>query len=331
MTVVDDILDGLNLQSSVFSRMTLFGEWGFAKDALTGAPFHLILSGEAWLLPDELGPPIRLSPGDLVVLPKGNAHRLMGKPGAGTVPWQDVYDQMGFRPWVRGERYKSMELRLGTGDQTSQLISGIFAFGDHRRNPLFSALPSVLLLRSDADTPAAQMLNAIRPLLDAELMSGKPGAGSVGGRLADILFVQVVRHYLSSADLLPRGWLRGMADAEISPVLVLMQRQPGEPWTVASLARAAGMSRSRFASRFHEVIGRAPLDYLTDWRMYLAAGRLVQKTASLPSIAASVGYRSEVAFSKAFKRWAGQPPASYVRGMVNPHPSVGDWQSAVDL
>lgn len=321
MTLIDDILEGLHLQSSVFCRMTLSGDWGFAKDALRGAPFHLLLSGRAWLRRGA-DDPLPLEPGDIVILPRGIDHHLVSGPHAETVPFRQVADSMGLSPWAPGTRYKAVDLQFGSGGPTTTLISGVFAFGDHRRNPLLGALPSVLLMRATTESAAARTVAAITSLLDAELLSGLPGAESVGARLADILFIQVVRHYLSSADTLPRGWLRGITDAEVAPALAIMHRAPERPWSVATLAREVGMSRSRFAARFHDVVGQTPLEYLTHWRMYQAAGRLAEGRIALPALASSAGYRSEVSFGKAFKRWAGLTPAEYRRWLSQPAQAV---------
>lgn len=313
MTLIDDILESLRLQSSVFCRMTLAGDWGFAKDPLVGAPFHLILSGQAWLEKDGLDEPLPLGPGDIVILPPGERHSILSRPGAATVPFMQLASDMGLLPWKPSERYKAIDLKFGSGEPTTTLISGVFAFGDHRRNPVLGALPPVLLMRAGTESVAARTVAAVSSLLEAELLSGKPGAESVGGRLADILFIQIVRHHLSSGDELPQGWLRGVADAEVAPALAIMHRAPEKPWSVAALAREVGMSRSRFAARFHDVVGQAPLDYLTQWRMYQAAGRLAEGRVAMPILASLAGYRSEVSFSKAFKRWAGRPPADYRR------------------
>lgn len=312
MTLIDSILDGLRLESSVFCRMTLSGEWGFAKDALSGAPFHLMLSGRAWLLKEGIDEPLRLDPGDIVVLPRGEPHRLVSSPDADAVPFKQVIDSMGLVPWAPGTRFKSVDLRLGSGHTTTTLISGVFAFGEHRRNPLLAALPSLLQVRAESESPAARAVAAVTSLLDAELLSGKPGAECVAARLADILFVQVVRDHLSK-EILPQGWMRGMTDREIAPVLALMHREPERPWSVETLAREVGMSRSRFAVRFRDVVGQGPLDYLTNWRMYQGAYCLARGEMALPAVATAVGYRSEVSFSKAFKRWCGYSPAEYRR------------------
>lgn len=318
MTLIDDVLEGLRLQSSVFCRMTLSGDWGFAKDALGGAPFHLLLSGRAWLLKEEGEDAQPLGPGDIVILPRGEKHCLLSRPDADTVPFREVSENRGLSPWTPGTRYKAVDLQFGSGGPTTTLISGVFAFGDHRRNPLLAALPSVLLMRAITDSAAARTVATITALLDAELLSETPGSEIVCARLADILFIQIVRHYLSSSKTLPRGWLRGMTDAEIAPALALMHRAPERPWSVATLAREVGMSRSRFAARFQDVVGQGPLKYLTHWRMYQAAGRLAEGRIALPALAIAVGYRSDVSFSKAFKRWAGRSPAEYRCGLSEP-------------
>ena len=227
MAVVDDVLEGLRLQSSVFCRMTLSGDWGFDKGVLRGAPFHLLLSGQAWLVKSEIEAALELLPGDIVVLPRGEQHMLLSSPDAATVPFQQVADGLGLSPWVPGTRYKSVDLKFGSGSQSTTLISGIFDFGDHHRNPLIGALPSVLLTRPEAGSAVA----SITSMLEAELLSGKPGADSVSARLADILFIQIVRHHLASAQAMPAGWLRGLTDKEIAP-----------PWRLYT-ARLNGLGR----------------------------------------------------------------------------------------
>jgi AraC-like DNA-binding protein len=298
MTLIDDVLQSLRLQSAVFCRMTLAGDWGLAKDALSGAPFHLLLTGRAWVTLKGSCNDLELFPGDLIVMPHGHSHRIASTPTAETVPFRQV----------------AVDLKFGEGKPTTTLISGIFDFGGHRRNPLIDALPQTLLMRAQAGSTVA----AITSLLDAELLSGLPGADCVGARLADILFIQIVRHYLASTSSLPKGWLRGITDKEIGPALAIIHRAPERMWSVETLGREFGMSRSRFAKRFQDVVGQSPLEYLTHWRMYRAAEQLSESKVVLPELAASVGYKSEVSFSKAFKRWAGTSPAQYRHRVIGP-------------
>lgn len=311
MPLFDELLERLRLDSTVFCRMSLAGAWGFAKAALQGAPFHIILEGNAWV---ELagGPSFSLAPGDVIILPGGQPHRLLARPGVVPVPWSDIAEGMGFARWEPGDRFKAMDLTFGDGQSATRLISGVFAFEDKRRNPVLAALPPILHHKKSGESEAACSIASLVSLLDTELVPDAPGATAVCTRLADILFIQIVRHHLGTASL-PAGWLRGVADHRIAPALVLIQNAPHEAWSVAALAKEVGMSRSHFAARFRDVVGQPPLDFLTEWRMYQATLQLADVRVPLKAVAASTGYASDVSFSKAFKRWAGQSPAAYRR------------------
>lgn len=316
MDIIDSVLDGLQLHSTVFARLELTGDWGFAKSALPGAPFHIILSGEAWIELAFQSKLFRLRPGDVVILPKGEAHNLMAKPGATLVPFQQVLAKAGSQRWTPGIRIKPTRMKLGTGDgPITHMISGVFGFGDRRENPLLEALPRLFHLKADQadeDSPRAWLRSTLKSL-ETEVDSGRPGAGAVAARLADILLIQAVRTYLATSTPKYRGWLRGMVDPRLSRVLSQIHAHPERSWSVATLAAVASMSRSRFAAYFQEVIGQTPIDYLTGWRMYNAAGDLMSANIGLTVMAEKAGYKSEVAFSKAFKRWAGCSPATYKR------------------
>lgn len=306
MPLIDELFAELRLQSVVFSRMTLRGDWGFDKDALRGAPFHLVVSGEAWVVGGRDHPPRRLGPGDVAILSHGDAHRLLSRPGASARPWREVIVHERLTHWTPGVRYKTTDLVLGEGAPETVLISGVFAFEDPRPNPLLEVLPDLMVATSDAD------LEALAGLLDRELALRPPGSEGVGGKLADLLFAQVVRRQLAS-EATPRGWLRGLTDPEVSKALRAIHREPARRWSVELLAQEAGMSRSRFAARFREVTGLAPLDYLTRHRMFRAAGVLAAGRTPLAELAAEAGYVSDAAFSKAFRRWSGYAPTDYRR------------------
>jgi len=316
MKPMNDVLDGLRLTSTVFSRMTLAGNWGFSKERLQGAPFHMLLQGRA-VLRTEDNSEHELQAGDIAILPRGNRHHLLANQTAKAVPWANVVHEMGWAHWTPGARFKTVDFRYGTGDSSTHLISGVFAFEDPRRNPLLAALPSVMVVRASDDSAAAKAIQKIAAMLEIELKAGSAGAESVAGRLADILFIHVVRHHLLIGDDLPPGWLLGMRDKQVGPALALIHSAPEQPWSVAALASAVGMSRSRFAARFGEVVGQAPVEYLTQWRMYRAAGALAEGQTAIATLAASVGYRSAIAFSKAFKRWAGRSPVEYRRWLLS--------------
>jgi len=316
LDIIESVLDGIKLQSSVFCRMELADEWGFVKDALQGAPFYIILSGEAWLRLPEQQQPTRLCAGDIVILSSGDTHELMGAPEAKLIPYKAVLAELGVEAWSPGVRIKPVKLKFTSRvDATTHLISGVFWFGDRRENPLLAALPRLFHLRAEdiRATSSQSWLSSTVAFLGAEVASGRPGSGAVAAKLADILFIQAVRSHLASGTSENKGWLRGIADPQIGQVLSLMHARPEHPWSVATLAEVACMSRSRFAKRFQEIVGRSPLDYLTHWRMYASAGRLAEGKVALATLAEKAGYKSESAFSKAFKRWAGYSPAEFRR------------------
>ncbi len=314
MDAIETVLDSLKLQSSVFCRMELSDSWGFAKDALLGAPFHIVLSGEAWLRLAGESKPTRLLQGDVVVLPRGDAHSLTGAADADCLPFKAVLAEHGLDAWSPGVRFKPVVVRLGTANEpATSLISGVFGFGNRQENPLLAALPALLHLRSKTvDTASSQpWLASTVAFLGSEVASGRPGSETVATRLADILFIQAVRSHLGTRETIDRGWLRGVADLRIGPALSAIHSRPERTWTVATLAEVAGMSRSGFAKRFQDLVGCTPVAFLTQWRMQNAAGRLKEGKVGLATLALSSGYTSEIAFSKAFRRWTGHKPSEY--------------------
>jgi AraC-like DNA-binding protein len=321
--LIEGVLDGLKLQSTVFCRMELPDEWGFVKDTIQGAPFYALLSGEAWLRLRDQRLPTRLDVGDVIILPRGEPHELKSGPESKLIAYKTVLADLGVEAWTPGVRIKPVRLKFHAGARpTTQLVSGVFGFGDRRENPLLSALPRLFHLRTaDIDTASSQSwLSSTVKFLGAEIGSGRPGSGAVAAKLADILFVQAIRMYLESGASTEPGWLRGIVDPYIARALSRIHTRPERPWTVASLAKAAGMSRSRFALRFQATVGRGPIDYLTRWRMYEAAGRLADTKVALVVLADGAGYKSEIAFSKAFKRWAGHSPAEFRRRLSDQGP-----------
>lgn len=310
MDLLGSVLADLQQESVVFCHAEFTLPWGFAKARLEGAPFHAITSGQAWVqLPDEAQARL-LEAGDLLVLPHGDAHHLLGAPQAETLSFTALLAARGANLWQPGRRsVNPVQLSYGGGGPLTTLMSGVFAFADRRRNPLVAALPRVIHVRGAAGRAVPWLETTLRYLTE-EALAGQPGAAAVTAKLADILFIQAVRAQLSLHAMETTGWLRGLTDAQVGQALALMHTDPAAPWTVALLAKRVALSRSSFAARFQTLVGQGPIAYLTHWRMYKAAGLLLTK-APLVEIAASVGYHSEVAFSKAFKRWAGKSPSVY--------------------
>jgi transcriptional regulator GlxA family with amidase domain len=207
------------------------------------------------------------------------------------------------------------------------VISGWFSFGQMSVKPLKRLLPELILVKTDQALTLA--LHTTSQLLASEMARPAPGSEVMVNRLADILFIQCVRaHIASSSETCKSGWLRAIFDPRMGAALNAMHERVENPWTVETLAVAAGMSRSAFALRFKELLGETPLEYLTNWRMYKATGLLLDDNKTLFEVAKSVGYESDAAFSKAFKRVLGAAPKEYRRMPRRPvevkaAPSVG--------
>jgi len=199
----------------------------------------------------------------------------------------------------------------GEGAET-QLVCGSFRLERADAHPLLEFLPPLLHLRP-AENAAAEWMEATLRFLARETREARPGTETIVSRLTDVLFVQVLRAWIETAPEGRGGWLGALRDRQIGAALAHLHRSPDRGWTNASLAEAVGMSRSRFAARFTALVGEPPLTYLSRWRLETAAGLLGDGALGLAEVAARVGYESEAAFSKAFRRRFGTPPGAYRR------------------
>ena len=209
-------------------------------------------------------------------------------------------------------RDSSNVIRYGGGGAPTTIVSGWFRFGQRSVKPLKRLLPEMILIKADRAQTLA--LHTTLQLLASEMTEPAPGSEVMVNRLADILFIQCVRaHIASSSETCKSGLLRAIFDPKIGAALKAMHERVENPWTVESLAGAAGMSRSAFALRFKELLGESPLEYLTNWRMYKATALLQEDHRKLFEVAKSVGYESDASFSKAFKRVLGVAPREFRR------------------
>lgn len=245
---------------------------------------------------DGVPEPIELSAGDCFLLVQPRRFTLASSPGLTPAPAAPV-----FAAAVDGV--------ARTGDGADFFcLGGRFDFGERARELLLDALPPVL--RVPGDSPAAATLRWALEQIDSELRDRPMAAGLVTEHLAVVMLIHMLRLHLSAGDT-AQGWLAGLTDPVVAPALRAMHARPADPWTVADLARVAAVSRSTLAARFRQSVGRGPLDYLTDWRIELAADRLRRGDGTMASIARTVGYASESALSNAFKRVTGSSPRAY--------------------
>ncbi len=303
MDVLTDVLETLRARGACYARVTAGAPWGVALPGGEIAAFHLILEGSC-LLRIEGREDIELRGGDLVAIPHGTPHHLLDQAQSHPRPLADLLG--------KGRKPGPAALEIGGRGSRATFVCGKIDFEDPVGHPLLLALPQVILLRGGASA-LVEWLDPTLRFLASEAGSTRPGAQTVVSRLADILFVQIVRGHLASVAPETSGWLGALGDAQVGVALGLIHENPGRGWTVQSLAASAGMSRSAFASRFNRLVGEPPLHYLTRWRMQKAQRLLRDGRAPLSDVAASVGYDSEAAFSKAFKRAVGAAPGTYRR------------------
>ena len=204
-------------------------------------------------------------------------------------------------------------LSTGAGGASAAIIAGLFRFDEMYGRPLTDFLPPLILIRGGQ--PHMPPLQKTLELLASEVDTSTPGSELAVRRLADLLLVQALRAYIADTENEPVGWLHALADSHIGAALNSMHKRIEHPWTVASLASEAGMSRSAFAQRFKELMGEAPLEYLTRWRMYRGSDLLRESDRKLADVAQAVGYDSDGAFHKAFKRVLGVAPGEYRRSV----------------
>ncbi len=304
--VVTEVLRAVSLRAEVFGLFELRAPWAIRVPSGNRLAFYVMAEGSARLdLDEEPARRIALKAGDAVLLPHGVERVLRAAGRAKAAPV--TLGAPGFPLPHPGE-----VVRFGGNGATTRFMAGAFSFGRQAHNILLETLPPVLHLpaeRADEDPHFA----AIVQLILAESSSPGPGSGILAVRLAEIILVHALRTQIAGNDLDARGF-RALADPVIGAALRLMHASPAERWTVERLASEVGYSRSAFAARFTEVVGEAPLQYLTRWRMTLAAGLLRDTGESVAAVAERVGYVSPPAFRKAFSRVMGTGPGAYRRG-----------------
>jgi AraC-like DNA-binding protein len=289
-------LDAVRVRSTVYCRSDMRAPWGFGVKAHGNPSFHVVTRDECWLAIEGDDEPLRLTAGDLVLLPHGPLHWVRDEPTSPT-QWLDEI-LAGTPPDGHGR------LRHGGDGATTELVCGGFVLEGGARNPILAALPTVIRVARDESGPAP-WVTATLELVSTLTQSNGPGAEAVLARVADTMLTQVLRLELASG---PTGALR---DPQIATAIRLIHAQPADDWTVARLAEEVAYSRSAFASRFREVVGESPMSYVTRTRLAIGA-TLVQRTDTpLREVARRCGYSSEASFSRAFKRAFGVAPGGY--------------------
>ena len=292
---LSDVFSLTDMRSARCTRLEAGGGWALSFPAKSGLKFVAALRGQCWLvLPGEA--PHALGQGDTFLLANAPAYAIASDPELEPEDGVPLFDG----PHLNVARY---------GGDDAVLLGGAFVFESGNAQLLLDALPPCIHI--PASEPAAAILRGTLELLDAELRAAQMGASLMARRLGDVLLVQALRAFAAGQGRDRVGWIGALADRKIGGALNLIHNDPGRRWTVDELASAVGMSRSGFALRFKDLVGLAPLDYLTRWRMQLAREALRRREASVASLAATLGYASESAFGNAFKRAFGRSPKRY--------------------
>lgn len=301
--VLTDVLQTLHLQGRVFCSSQLSAPWALSLPASDFAHFHVIERGGAWLRlsGDKQWHPA--ASGDLLIVPHGQGHVLSDSPNTKPVPMLRL---------LKGSKASCHLMQHGGGGAQTQMLCGSFQFDQRGQHPLLTVLPPLLHIKSGHGQMVEWLQMTLR-LLTTETQNPRPGSETLITRLLDIIFVQALRTWIESLPPEQNGWLSALHDPKIGTALGLMHREPQRSWSVEALASEVAMSRSPFAARFTALVGEPPLAYLTGWRMHLAETLLTREGLNVSEVAGRIGYESEAAFSKAFKRYFGQSPLAHRR------------------
>ncbi|WP_375776029.1 AraC family transcriptional regulator [Bradyrhizobium sp. ma5] len=319
MDVLSDVLKTVRLTGAIFFERHLQAPWvgesppsaAIASMVMPEAEhvisFHAILAGSCWAgLATGSGSSQRFNAGHIVIYPMGDANVLSSAAGMRGVPDLQEYARRKDRPLPIVTRMNNQ------GDDYCHLVCGYFGCDARPFNPLLEALPRMLL--SQMSAPAQSWLASLLRVAAEEASRGGAGSESLLAKLAELMFVEVVRQYLMHLPDGSKGWLSGLKHQHVGHALRLMHGQPQRPWTLSELAREVGLSRSVFADRFTHYVGVSPMHYLGRWRMQLAIRHLSNAGVSVAQAGVEVGYESEAAFSRAFKKYVGVSPGSWRKG-----------------
>lgn len=313
---LSDILALLQPNTYVAGGFDLAGDWSIGFESHTGVKCYAVLSGGCWLFLEGIVEPTRLDEGDCVLLPDGRGFWLTNDQNLIPTPFAEL----------RSIEWHGGLAKLNGGGHTL-ILGGHFAFAGAHADMLFGTMPSKVHLREDEDK---EDLRWVLQRMRREMAEDQPGGVLVAQHLAHMMLVQTLRLYLSGHAGRHVGWLFALSEPRLAAAIRAIHAEPGTRWTLPMLAAEAAMSRSTFARTFKSTVGISPIEYLTNWRMLLAADQLKHGMQSLSLIAASVGYESESAFSIAFKRTMGSSPRAYSRQLKHVK-STHPWRTTANF
>lgn len=318
MDVLSNVLSAVRLTGAVYIEVRARAPWiaetppttEISEQVMPGfehiIAFHLMMEGECFAqLADGSEPPVRLRPGDAVLFAGGEAHCMGSEPGKQGRPDVGLYRRLSERPVPY-----TLDALRGEG-ALARIVCGYLGCDARPFNPIVGALPRTLHVPCDGEY--GSLISELVRVALGESERPRAGGECFLARLSELVFLHAVRQHVARLPPGAKGWLAGLRDRHIGAALGLMHGRPAEPWTLELLAREVGLSRSIFAERFTHVVGAPPMHYLGHWRLQLAARLLTNDSVSIAQAAAAVGYESEAAFNRAFKRRVGVPPGAWRR------------------
>lgn len=295
-----DALQVLRPRGTMYTQCALTAPWGISSPRMDHTlMFHVVTSGQCWLMADG-HESTKLRRGDLALLPRGYEHALVSEPGARTTSLFDM-------PLIRvSEHFET--IRCGNGGAATELICGTMQFDHPAAKHLLALLPDIIAI-DPASSLCSDWLHSTLTLIAAEASAPRISSDAVITRLADVIVILAIRSWIERDPAAQVGWLRALRDRQLGRAIALIHREPARAWTIARLADEVAMSRSAFAARFAELVGMTVMQYVTQWRMQIAYSELQHAQTRVADLAARMGYQSEAAFSRAFKRFSGISPS----------------------
>jgi AraC-like DNA-binding protein len=275
--------------------------------------YHVVTRGRCWisLLGERAFEPVRLKEGDIAVIPHGDPHVVSSAPGMRASPNLDAHR--------RPENANALPFSIRTGSDgpsDTHLICGFFSCDARPFNPLLDSLPRFMRFTRDQSLASHSLLDQFIHFASAETGNKRAGSQSILNRLSELMFVEIIRLHMDQLSNNNTGWLAGLRDPLVGRILTLLHARPAHAWTLEELASEAAASRSALADRFAQIVGCPPIQYLTQWRMQIAAKRLADPGVKIAAVAHEVGYESEAAFSRAFKKFVGRSPSQWRTGSI---------------
>ena len=314
MDAFSEILSGVRLNGALFFSGEFSAPWCFASPASNtlapllapGAPhlviYHFVIDGAAFVQ-TQAGQSVELGPGDVVVLPHGDPHVMTSSRGVtATSLTSEIISKIKTRDLS--------PMQAGGGGDSARYVCGYMSCDPFLSKPILGGLPPVFKVNIRMDRSGQWLENSILHLVD-EAASGKVGSDAMLAKLSEALFVDTLRRYVADLPAQQKGWLAGARDPVVGKSLGLLHGRIAHPWTIADLANEVGISRSALVERFTRYLSEPPMTYLTRWRLQLAARSLENTPRGVAEIGAEVGYESEAAFSRAFKREFAKSPSQY--------------------